>query len=45
VYQKEKFLEAAERMMARRKVPLSEKARRHWTAVHDGRWTAETDAK
>jgi hypothetical protein len=45
VYQKEKFLEAAERMMSRRKVPLSEQARRHWAAVHDGRWTAETDAK
>jgi hypothetical protein len=41
VYRKDKFVEAAERMMKRRDVTMTDKARRHWSAVHDARWTAE----
>jgi UDP-N-acetylglucosamine diphosphorylase / glucose-1-phosphate thymidylyltransferase / UDP-N-acetylgalactosamine diphosphorylase / glucosamine-1-phosphate N-acetyltransferase / galactosamine-1-phosphate N-acetyltransferase len=38
-YRADKFLETATRMMARRHVEMSERARRHLTAVHAGRWT------
>jgi UDP-N-acetylglucosamine diphosphorylase/glucosamine-1-phosphate N-acetyltransferase len=38
-YRADKFLETATRMMARRHVEMSERARRHLTAVHVGRWT------
>jgi len=40
-YRLEKFLEVAERMMARRHVQLSEQARRQLAASHDARWTVE----
>jgi hypothetical protein len=40
-YRVDKFLEAAERMMSRRHVELSDRARRHLTAAHAVRWTAE----
>ncbi len=40
-YRVEKFLEAAERMMSRRHVELSDRARRHLIAAHAVRWTAE----
>ena len=45
VYRADKFLETAERMMSRRHVELSDRARRHLMAVHEGRWTidGETD--
>ena len=42
-YRIDKFLEAAERMMSRRHVELTARARRHLTSVFSGRWTAETD--
>lgn len=43
VFDAPKFVQTAERMMARRGVPLSESSRRWWTSVHamsatDGRW-------
>ena len=38
VYNIDKFLEVAERVMARRHVVLSERARRWLTAVHAARW-------
>jgi UDP-N-acetylglucosamine diphosphorylase/glucosamine-1-phosphate N-acetyltransferase len=42
-YRADKFVETAARMMARRHVELSDRARRHLMSVHAGRWTAETD--
>jgi UDP-N-acetylglucosamine diphosphorylase/glucosamine-1-phosphate N-acetyltransferase len=42
IYQPDKFLETAARMMSRRHVELSEDARRHLSAVHAGRWTIES---
>jgi UDP-N-acetylglucosamine diphosphorylase/glucosamine-1-phosphate N-acetyltransferase len=43
VYRADKFVETASRMMARRHVELSERARRHLMAAHEGRWTVETE--
>jgi hypothetical protein len=43
VYRPDKFLEAAARMMSRRHVELTDRARRHLTAVHSGRWTVASD--
>jgi UDP-N-acetylglucosamine diphosphorylase/glucosamine-1-phosphate N-acetyltransferase len=40
-YRADKFLETAARMMARRHVELSARARQHLTAVHAERWTLE----
>ena len=37
-YKLDKFLEVAERMMARRHIPLTDKARRQLTAAHAARW-------
>jgi len=42
-YRIDKFLESAQRMMSRRHVELTDRARRHLTSVFAGRWTAETD--
>lgn len=42
VYRLDKFLEVAERMMARRHVTLTDRARRQLTASHRARWTAES---
>ena len=42
VYRLDKFLEAAERMMARREVTLTERARQQLTASHRARWTVES---
>lgn len=44
VYRADKFVETAERMMARRHVELTDRARRHLTSVHAERWTAPTEA-
>lgn len=41
IFQLDKFLEVAERMMARRKVALSEGARRQLTAAHSARWKVD----
>lgn len=41
-YQSDKFVETAARMMARRHVELSDRARRHLMSVHAGHWTTET---
>jgi hypothetical protein len=41
VYQSDKFLETATRMMSRRHIELSERARRHLGSVHRRRWKAE----
>ena len=41
-YRVDKFIETAARVMARRHIVLTEPARRHLTAVHRERWTAET---
>ena len=43
VYHADKFLETAARMMSRRHVELTDNARRHLTAVHAGRWSAESN--
>jgi UDP-N-acetylglucosamine diphosphorylase / glucose-1-phosphate thymidylyltransferase / UDP-N-acetylgalactosamine diphosphorylase / glucosamine-1-phosphate N-acetyltransferase / galactosamine-1-phosphate N-acetyltransferase len=43
VYRADKFVETAARMMSRRHVELSERARRHLMTVHEGRWTVETE--
>ena len=43
-YRADKFVETAARMMSRRHVELSDRARRHLTAVHAARWTVEVDA-
>ena len=39
LYRVDKFIETAERMMSRRHVALSDRARRHLTAVHFNRWS------
>jgi len=44
VYRADKFVETAARMMTRRHVELTDRARRHLTSVHGGRWTAEPEA-
>ena len=41
LYQSDKFLETAARMMSRRHIELSERARRHLGSVHARRWTGE----
>jgi len=41
VYYLDKFLEVAERMMARRQVTLTDRARRQLAASHRARWSAE----
>lgn len=41
LHQSAKFLESAARMMARREVSLSERARRHLASVHANRWMVE----
>ncbi|HVE34266.1 MAG TPA: putative sugar nucleotidyl transferase [Gemmatimonadaceae bacterium] len=38
VYHADKFVETAQRMMSRRHVELTERARRHLEAMHAGRW-------
>jgi UDP-N-acetylglucosamine diphosphorylase / glucose-1-phosphate thymidylyltransferase / UDP-N-acetylgalactosamine diphosphorylase / glucosamine-1-phosphate N-acetyltransferase / galactosamine-1-phosphate N-acetyltransferase len=43
VYRADKFLVTADRVMSRRHVELRERARRHLTSVHAGRWTVETE--
>jgi UDP-N-acetylglucosamine diphosphorylase/glucosamine-1-phosphate N-acetyltransferase len=45
VYRADKFVETAERMMARRHVQLTDRARRHLSSAHAGRWTATTAAE
>ncbi|MEP6494773.1 MAG: putative sugar nucleotidyl transferase [bacterium] len=40
-YHADKFIETAERMMARRHVQLSDRARRHLLSAHTARWTLE----
>ncbi len=45
VYQADKFLVAAERMMSRRHVEMSDRLRRHLTEVHTTRWTAEIEER
>jgi UDP-N-acetylglucosamine diphosphorylase / glucose-1-phosphate thymidylyltransferase / UDP-N-acetylgalactosamine diphosphorylase / glucosamine-1-phosphate N-acetyltransferase / galactosamine-1-phosphate N-acetyltransferase len=42
VYRADKFVQTAERMMARRHVGLTDRGRRHIASVHAGRWTAAT---
>jgi UDP-N-acetylglucosamine diphosphorylase/glucosamine-1-phosphate N-acetyltransferase len=42
-YRADKFVETAARMMSRRHVELTDRARRHLTAVHSGRWTVEVN--
>lgn len=44
LYEAAKFLETAARAMGRRHVTLSERGRRHLTAVHGARWRAEAGA-
>jgi hypothetical protein len=44
VYRSDKFCETASRMMSRRHVELSERARTHLIAVHAARWTVENRA-
>jgi UDP-N-acetylglucosamine diphosphorylase/glucosamine-1-phosphate N-acetyltransferase len=44
VYRSDKFCETASRMMSRRHVELSERARTHLVAVHAARWSVETRA-
>ncbi len=41
VYHADKFVETAQRMMSRRHVELTERARRHLSAMHANRWTAD----
>jgi hypothetical protein len=38
LYRVDKFIETAGRMMSRRHVSLSDRARRHWSTVHANRW-------
>jgi UDP-N-acetylglucosamine diphosphorylase/glucosamine-1-phosphate N-acetyltransferase len=38
LYRVDKFIETAVRMMSRRHVSLSDRARRHWSTVHANRW-------
>lgn len=42
-YRADKFVETAARMMGRRHVELSDRARRHLMRVHAGRWTGATE--
>ena len=42
-YRADKFVETAARMMSRRHVELTDRARRHLTTVHSGRWTVEVN--
>jgi UDP-N-acetylglucosamine diphosphorylase/glucosamine-1-phosphate N-acetyltransferase len=42
-YRADKFVETASRVMARRHVDLSDRARRHIAVVHTGRWAVETN--
>ena len=42
VYRLDKFLEVAERMMARRQVTLTERGRRQLAASHGARWSVES---
>ena len=42
VYRLDKFLEVAERMMARRQVRLTERGRRQLAAAHGARWSVES---
>lgn len=42
VYRLDKFLEVAERVMARRQVTLTDRARRQLAASHEARWTVES---
>jgi UDP-N-acetylglucosamine diphosphorylase / glucose-1-phosphate thymidylyltransferase / UDP-N-acetylgalactosamine diphosphorylase / glucosamine-1-phosphate N-acetyltransferase / galactosamine-1-phosphate N-acetyltransferase len=42
VYRADKFIETAARMMSRRHIELSDRARRHLAAAHTSRWTADT---
>jgi UDP-N-acetylglucosamine diphosphorylase/glucosamine-1-phosphate N-acetyltransferase len=44
VYRADKFVETAARMMTRRHVELTDRARRHLMLVHGGRWTAGPEA-
>jgi UDP-N-acetylglucosamine diphosphorylase / glucose-1-phosphate thymidylyltransferase / UDP-N-acetylgalactosamine diphosphorylase / glucosamine-1-phosphate N-acetyltransferase / galactosamine-1-phosphate N-acetyltransferase len=41
LFRSDKFLDVAERMMARRHVPLSDASRRQLLASYDARWTCE----
>lgn len=40
-YKLDKFLDVAQRMMARRKIELTDKARRQLSAAHGARWSVE----
>lgn len=44
VYHADKFVETAQRMMSRRHVELTERARRHLEVMHAGRWTVPDNA-
>jgi UDP-N-acetylglucosamine diphosphorylase/glucosamine-1-phosphate N-acetyltransferase len=44
VYHADKFVETAQRMMSRRHVELTERAKRHLQAMHAGRWTVPDNA-
>ena len=43
VYRVDKFLETASRMMARRKIAMTEQVRRHLAAAHAARWHVENN--
>jgi UDP-N-acetylglucosamine diphosphorylase / glucose-1-phosphate thymidylyltransferase / UDP-N-acetylgalactosamine diphosphorylase / glucosamine-1-phosphate N-acetyltransferase / galactosamine-1-phosphate N-acetyltransferase len=43
VYRGGKFVETAARVMSRRHIELSDRARRHLMAAHEGRWTVESE--
>jgi UDP-N-acetylglucosamine diphosphorylase/glucosamine-1-phosphate N-acetyltransferase len=45
LYRLDKFIETAERMMSRRHVPLSDRARRQLAAAHANRWSPDTGTK
>jgi hypothetical protein len=45
VFQADKFVETAARMMSRRHVELTDRARRHLASVHAGRWTAGMETR
>jgi UDP-N-acetylglucosamine diphosphorylase/glucosamine-1-phosphate N-acetyltransferase len=42
-YRADKFVETAARMMTRRHVELTDRARRHLEAMHAGRWTVDAE--
>jgi UDP-N-acetylglucosamine diphosphorylase/glucosamine-1-phosphate N-acetyltransferase len=44
VYHADKFVETAQRMMSRRHVELTERARRHLETMHAGRWKVSENA-